>query len=154
MIEPGVFGPDELDELVTYVEAHGYGTLRGLYGDDELDALELACTTLQQQVVSGELPAKCGEVVLYDDARVQSTPIVHYVCHTTEVSALVDEACRRPAMVEAMQRLLGAECWRLDSERFGVVYQDARPGKESAYTRIGWHSDWQSGPQLDCWPSR
>jgi ectoine hydroxylase-related dioxygenase (phytanoyl-CoA dioxygenase family) len=33
------------------------------------------------------------------------------------------------------------------------VYQDARPGAESAYTRIGWHSDWQSGPHLDMWPS-
>jgi len=33
------------------------------------------------------------------------------------------------------------------------VYQDARPGRESSYTRIGWHSDWQSGPNLDIWPS-
>ena len=41
----------------------------------------------------------------------------------------------------------------LAHSRFGVVYQDARPGRESSYTRIGWHSDWQSGPNLDIWPS-
>jgi len=28
----------------------------------------------------------------------------------------------------------------LDDDRFGVVYQDARPGQHSGYSRIGWHS--------------
>lgn len=153
MIEPGVFGPDELDELVAFVHDHGYGILRGLYGEAELDSLELECTRLQHQVAAGELPEKCGEVVLYDDERAEATPIVHYVCHATEVSPEVGAACTKPVMVTAMQRLMGDDCWMLTAERFGVVYQDARPGKESAYTRIGWHSDWQSGPQLDCWPS-
>src|SRR5205807_9124826 len=36
---------------------------------------------------------------------------------------------------------------------FGIVYQDARPQRGSGYSRIGWHSDWQSGPHLDIWPS-
>jgi hypothetical protein len=31
------------------------------------------------------------------------------------------------------------------------VYQDARPGCESGYTRIGWHADWQAVPHLDIW---
>ena len=44
-------------------------------------------------------------------------------------------------------------CQRSAGARFGVVYQDARPGRESGYARIGWHSDWQSGPNLDIWPS-
>jgi hypothetical protein len=34
-----------------------------------------------------------------------------------------------------------------------VVYQDSRPGDGSAYSRIGWHSDHQSGPGLRVWPS-
>ena len=52
-----------------------------------------------------------------------------------------------------LTRALGSDFWFQESTRFGVVYQDARPGRESAYTRIGWHSDWQSGPNLDVWPS-
>ena len=52
-----------------------------------------------------------------------------------------------------VRRILGPDCWLLDDQRFGFVYQDARPGRESAYTRIGWHADWQSGPNLDIWPS-
>ncbi len=42
--------------------------------------------------------------------------------------------------------------WLLDYEQFGVVYQDARPGPGSGYSRIGWHTDHQSGPHLDIWP--
>jgi ectoine hydroxylase-related dioxygenase (phytanoyl-CoA dioxygenase family) len=41
----------------------------------------------------------------------------------------------------------------LEDDRFGVVYQDARPGARSGYSRIGWHTDAQSGPTLDVWPS-
>ena len=33
------------------------------------------------------------------------------------------------------------------------MYQDARPGTESAYTRIGWHSDHQAFPNSDFFPS-
>ena len=127
MIEPGVFGPDELDELVAFVHDHGYGILRGLYGEAELDSLKLECTRLQHQVAAGELPEKCGEVVLYDDERAEATPIVHYVCHATEVSPEVDAACTNPVMVTAMQRLMGDDCWMLTAERFGVV----SPGRSS-----------------------
>ena len=52
-----------------------------------------------------------------------------------------------------MARLLGEQAWLLEDDRFGVVYQDARPGDQSGYSRIGWHSDHQSGPHLDMWPS-
>ena len=33
------------------------------------------------------------------------------------------------------------------------MYQDARPGEQSGYSRIGWHTDRQSGPHLPVWPS-
>jgi ectoine hydroxylase-related dioxygenase (phytanoyl-CoA dioxygenase family) len=52
-----------------------------------------------------------------------------------------------------MRTWLGEDAWLLAHQRFGAVYQDARPGRESSYSRIGWHSDWQSGPHLDIWPS-
>jgi hypothetical protein len=52
-----------------------------------------------------------------------------------------------------MERLLGPACWLLEDDRFGVVFQDARPGEGSGYSRIGWHSDFQSGPHLPVWPS-
>ncbi len=54
---------------------------------------------------------------------------------------------------DLLRRWLGPTCWSAESERFGYVYQDARPGKESSYTRIGWHSDWQSSPHLPLWPA-
>jgi ectoine hydroxylase-related dioxygenase (phytanoyl-CoA dioxygenase family) len=49
--------------------------------------------------------------------------------------------------------VIGENAWLRGDQQFGTVYQDARPGKESGYTRIGWHSDWQASPSLDIWPS-
>ena len=57
-----------------------------------------------------------------------------------------------PVLVDVATRILGPEAWLLDYEQFGVVYQDARPDPGSAYSRIGWHTDHQSGPHLDIWP--
>jgi len=54
--------------------------------------------------------------------------------------------------LEVDRRRLGPQAWLLDYEQFGVVYQDARPGPRSGYSRIGWHTDHQSGPHLDVWP--
>src|SRR5262249_15739641 len=71
----------------------------------------------------------------------------------TEVSELARAAAYEPTIVEVITRLLGDDRWLLEDDRFGVVYQDARPGDQSGYSRIGWHSDHQSGPHLDIWPS-
>ena len=58
-----------------------------------------------------------------------------------------------PGLVDIIARLLGPQAWLLEDDRFGVVYQDARPGERSGYSRIGWHTDEQSGPKLRMWPS-
>jgi len=54
---------------------------------------------------------------------------------------------------QVVTEVLGQQAWLLDEDRFGVVYQDARPGPTSGYKRIGWHSDAQSGPTLAMWPA-
>jgi hypothetical protein len=92
--EAGVFTSDDVDRVAEHLGEHGYATLRGVFTESELAALEA-------------------------------------VIHT----------------------VLGDDAWLLDYERFGVVYQDARPGPTSGYSRIGWHSDFQSGPHLTVWPS-
>jgi hypothetical protein len=69
------------------------------------------------------------------------------------VSDVAAVACRHLAIVEVMQRVLGPGAYLLDDERFGVVYQDARADQGTGYSRIGWHTDVQSGPHLDIWPS-
>src|SRR4051812_47233680 len=50
-------------------------------------------------------------------------------------------------------RVVGEQCLLLEDGRFRGVYQDARPGGRTAESRIGWHSDFQSGPNLRMWPS-
>jgi Phytanoyl-CoA dioxygenase (PhyH) len=150
----GGFGPDEIaDACVSFAES-GFAVVRGLYVDDVLDELQRELEDLQRRLVAGELPDSCGTVILDDpDAVIDGEPFAHYVCEITPVSERARVAVMHPVVVDAVQRLIGPDAWLLEDDRFGVVYQDARPGDGSGYSRIGWHSDAQSGPNLDWWPS-
>ena len=78
-------------------------------------------------------------------------PFAHYVCFATR-----PRPCRplvhRPAAgrgrpAGSSARRLAA---RLRAVRRGLPGRPTRPG--SGYSRIGWHTDHQSGPHLDIWP--
>jgi len=149
-----VFSASDLDGLEPFFGEHGFAVLRGLYSQAELEELQTELERQQHRLLAGELPAECGTVILDEpDAVIDGEPFAHYVCHLTEVSTIARTATRHPAIIEVMARLLGEQAWVLEDDRFGVVYQDARPGAGSGYSRIGWHSDHQSGPHLDIWPS-
>ena len=149
---PGVFGPDDLDGLVWFYDMYGYATLRGVLSESDVDTIEAECVAAQQGVVAGDLDTRYGSTVFIDEGA-KAEKFANYVEYVSEVSPAVDSAITGPVMRDVMSRLLGPDSWLRDHEQYGVVYQDARPGKESGYTRIGWHSDWQSGPSLDVWPS-
>lgn len=149
--EPGVFGPDRLDDLTAWFVAEGYAVLRGLWSAEQLAAVTAECTSAQEAVVRGELAERHGTTILVDDGT--PTPFANYVTYLTEVAPITRSLVCDPVVTDLMARWLGDDCWLLEHDRFGVVYQDARPGRESAYTRIGWHSDWQSAPHRDLWPS-
>jgi ectoine hydroxylase-related dioxygenase (phytanoyl-CoA dioxygenase family) len=147
------FLPHELGYLNAFFLEHGFAVLRGLFDDDFMNAMELECVTAQNGVVSGELSERHGNTMLTDDADgLKTVAFANYVQHIDELCPTVAAAIADSVVVELMQRWLGPQCWT-DPDRFGTIYQDARPGRESSYTRIGWHSDWQSGPNIDVWPS-
>lgn len=152
--EIGVFGPDQLDALDAFFREHGFVILRGVFAEALMGAMEAECVAAQRQVTEGTLDARYGTSVLGDgEASNGARPFANYVTHVNELSPAVLAAATHQTVCELMDLWLGPECWLLDDTRFGIVYQDARPGRESSYTRIGWHSDWQSGPNLDIWPS-
>jgi ectoine hydroxylase-related dioxygenase (phytanoyl-CoA dioxygenase family) len=152
--EVGVFAPDDLRSACDFLREHGFAVVRGVYAEAEIAALEAKLVGQQHRLLAGELPERCGTVVLDDPAAVvDGTPFAHYVCHVTEISPLVRDAAYHDVIVAAARDLLGPGAWMLEDDRFGVVYQDARPGPGSGYSRIGWHTDEQSGPTLDVWPS-
>src|SRR4051794_25521465 len=112
----------EFDEL-------GFTILRGCYSEAELDALQLELEDRQRSLIAGELPEACGTVVLDDpEAVVDGKPFAHYVCEVTTVAPLTRTAVLHPEIVSAVHALLGPDAWLLEDDRFGVVYQDARPG--------------------------
>ena len=149
----GVFGPDELGDLVTFFQLNGYATLRGAIDPDELAAAGAELVAAQEDLAAGTLDGRHATDILdAPDAVVDGRPFAHYVVFATRASERADRLVHHPALVEVNRRLLGPDAWLLDYEQFGVVYQDARPGPGSAYSRIGWHTDHQSGPHLDIWP--
>lgn len=152
--EPEAFAPHRIDEIVEFFTANGFVRIADVFTDQQLAALQVDMERCQRDLLAGLLPEKCGTVILDDpDAMVEGEPFAHYVCHATQVSTIADQCAHAPTVVEVIGRLLGPDAWLLDDDRFGVVYQDARPGRDSGYSRIGWHTDWQSGPHLDIWPS-
>lgn len=146
--------PDALDDVERFYREHGFALIRGLYDDDLLQALDGECADAQGRLARRELDARFGTDILDDPgAHVGGEPFAHYVCYITDLSPTADKACRHAFFPAIGRRLLSSSPWLLDYERFGVVYQDARTGDRAYYTRIGWHSDWQSGPHLTLWPS-
>ena len=149
----GIFGPGDLGRLAEFFDAYGYATLRGAIDDDALGGAERELVAAQEALVAGGLDARHATAILDDpDATVDGRRFAHYVCFATRISPLADGLVHRPALVETARRILGKQAWLLDYEQFGIVYQDARPGPGSGYSRIGWHTDHQSGPHLDVWP--
>ncbi len=149
----GAFSADQLDELVDFFDAHGYATLRGTIDDRELAGAGAELVAAQEDLANGVLDRRHATMILDDpDATVAGRRFAHYVCFATQASPLADALVHRPELAEVIRRLLGPAAWLLDYEQFGVVYQDARPDPGSGYSRIGWHTDRQSGPHLDMWP--
>jgi hypothetical protein len=150
----GVYGVDDLGGLSGFFVDHGFAILRGLWSPERLDEVQAACDGLQARLAAGGLAERHGTTILVDDEGADATTAFpNYVTYVTELSDEVRRASLDPVIAGLVAGWLGAEHWFQESTRFGVVYQDARPGRESSYTRIGWHSDWQSGPHLDVWPS-
>ncbi len=150
--EPGVFGPDDLPGLVWFYDMYGYAILRGVIDDARLARIEAECVDAQTRVITGDLDPRHGSTVFLDKGA-SADAFANYVEYISEVSPAVEAAVTDPVVVSIMRELLGPHCWLRSHDQFGVVYQDARPGKESGYARIGWHSDWQASPSLDVWPS-
>jgi ectoine hydroxylase-related dioxygenase (phytanoyl-CoA dioxygenase family) len=140
-----------LAEIEEFYRAFGYVLLRGLVPEELTARMETQCAAVQADVLAGRLPARYGSTK-YLDAVEKAEAFVNYVEHIEERSPAVVEAATLPPLVAVIRRLVGEHAWLNGSEHAGVVYQDSRPGRESGYTRIGWHSDWQAMPSVDIWP--
>ena len=150
--EHGVFGVDACDALDVFFRTYGFAILRGLFSETSLNALTEDCVAAQNKVVDGTLDARYGNSILLDEGVDAAVRFTNYVQYITELSEPTRKAVLSPEIVALMARWV-PEGYLQEHARFGVVYQDARGGRNSGYRRIGWHSDWQSGPHRDVWPS-
>jgi hypothetical protein len=68
---PDAFGPQQLDEIVTYFAANGFVRVAGVFSDEQLTALQADMERCQRDLLLGLLPEQCGTVILDDpDAMV------------------------------------------------------------------------------------
>ncbi|MDQ2724846.1 MAG: phytanoyl-CoA dioxygenase family protein [Actinomycetota bacterium] len=153
-INPGVFAPGDLGGLDGFYREHGFAVLSGAVDPATMDRLEAECVSAQEGLVAGTLDARYGTSELVEgDAGDKARTFANYVTHITDLSPAARDIMHGEVVTGLIGRWLGATCWSATTERFGYVYQDARSGEKSSYTRIGWHSDWQSSPHLDLWPA-
>lgn len=153
-VSPWAFGPDDLDGLEDFYRRYGFAALTGVLDGPTVDRLEAECVDAQERLIAGELDERHGTTQLLEaDAGEKAKLFANYVLHITELSPTADEILHGDVVTDLIRRWIGPTSWSAVSERFGYVYQDARPGRESSYTRIGWHSDWQSSPHLPLWPA-
>lgn len=139
--------------MIEFFRTNGFVVLRGLWTAQELDSLDIACARAQEQLRHGELAERHGARSGFDptDERAGTT-LPNYVLHVTEIVPEVRAAVLHPTVTNLVHSWL-TDPWLLEGGLFGVVMQHARPGRDSNYSRIGWHADWQAGPHLDRWPS-
>ena len=109
----------------------------------------------QSQLVDGELDEKFGSRLLDEPgALIDGKPYRHYVINCSDLSAAVAEAASMQIYKDVARRVFAVkEPWLNDYARFGVVYQDSRADAGSKYSRIGWHSDFNSDEASVAWPS-
>jgi hypothetical protein len=148
----------DLSALAQSFDRDGYVVVSNLFTDDELAALEASLVAMQAGVADGSLDRRrYGGDYLTATAPGELPPYVHYVRDVTRLAPETYDAFHHPQLLDLLQRCFGGvEPWEMSEERadkFGVVYQDARPGPEMTYTRIGWHSDHQAYPNSDFFPT-
>jgi hypothetical protein len=148
----------DLDALADAFQRDGYVVVSGLFDEAELEELQASLAALQEGVASGTLDrARYGGDYLTSARGDERPTFVNYVKDVTRLSAPAHDAFHSPVLAELLRRCFGGvEPWEMDEAhgvRFSVVYQDARPGQESAYSRIGWHSDHQAYPTSDFFPA-
>lgn len=150
-VSVGVFTVDQTEPLSTFFGQHGFAILRGLFAPEEVAAIQQDCDRVQ--TTSDQSEATSSLTTLAGDAIDQQAPVVvNHVTHVTRRSELVRRRVLDPVIVSLVREWI-PEAWLLEGAFFGVVYQDARNAPGSGYSRIGWHTDWQSGPHLDRWPA-
>lgn len=148
----GVFAPIETDALAEFYRRNGFATIRGLLDAVDVAAIEQECVAAQEAVIAGTVPPRYGSTAFLDDAA-KADRFANYVEFVDELSGSVRATLADERLLSSVRAVIGDSAWLRVGNGFGVVYQDARPGRESGYSRIGWHSDWQASPSMDIWPS-
>lgn len=147
-----VFGRDELDNYDAFFRTNGFGVLRGVFTAAEFDAFVAAAERMHASFERGELP---DDFVLAD-ASARSTidgqRVAHYLARVTDYAPEIKALAQHDTIAAAVRRAIGPNAWAGDYFGDGFVFVHARPTRDSNYSRLGWHCDWQSQPDSFLFP--
>lgn len=149
--------PERITALSDDFLRDGFVLLEGCLGDDLVDRLDAEMIGLQDAVAAGTIDrAYYGGDYLTSAVPGEPAPFVHYVNDVMALSPAAAEVVASPVLGQVLARSFDTDAyWQFDTEhadRLGFVYQDCRSGRESGYSRIGWHTDHQAYPNSDFWP--
>ena len=148
----------QIDVLADRFARDGFVVLPGFVDAAALVEIERSMTGLQGQLAAGTLDrARHGGDVYTAAGPGQQAAHPHYVLDVGRLSPAVHDIFHHEVVMDLLRLCLGGvEPWEFDASRgsdFGVVFQDARPGDGTAYSRIGWHTDHQAYPNSAFFPS-
>lgn len=152
--------PTETEALAGGFNRDGYVVVPAMMNPDEVAVVLEVMEHAQRQLVAGNLDTRRHGGEMYTDDRLNGTdePLhPNYVLDVARLSPEVHAMFHHPPLVDLISTCLGvATPWVFPPEHgreFGVVYQDARPGPTTGYSRIGWHTDRQAYPTSAFFPS-
>lgn len=135
----------------------GYVVVPAMVSPEDVDEILAAMVELQRGLAEGGLERSRHGGDLYTAARPgEAASFPHYVLDVARLSPLVDAVFHEPTLLALIEECLGGPPWEFGPEHgreFGVVFQDARTGDDTAYSRIGWHTDRQAYPTSAFHPS-
>lgn len=152
--------PTETDALAAGFSRDGYVVVPTMVDPEEVAVVLEAMEQAQRHLIAGTLDTRRHGGEMYAaDPRTDTTQPVHpnYVLDVAHLSPEVHAMFHHAPLVDLIATCLGGTTpWVFPPEHgreFGVVYQDARPGPTTGYSRIGWHTDRQAYPTSAFFPS-
>ena len=145
----------DLETVVSVYKKNGLVNLKGFFDANKIDLMQSELTLAQEKLIKGELSDRYGSELLDEPgAQIDGKTFRHYVTYCSDLAPTVRDASETSFLREMASALFNTrDPWLNDYCRFGVVYQDSRSDPGSKYSRIGWHSDFNSDEADTGWPS-
>jgi len=132
-------GSEITTEQLKFFNTHGFIHFRGVANDQEVSALLQAMTDIENQFIAEGRETIMGIPIQWgknDDG----SPFINRFAYASEYSPIIKKFVRDERF-EPIRKLIGTNARLAEVEKDGIVINNFINSKDSAYTKLGWHTD-------------